>query len=386
MTAMWASFRSESKGEQGIERYPFSSIWINGRHVSIETILKGKEAPRSAFEDATFGFMGAWLSGEENFSMTTSGSTGTPKTITLTRYQMITSARRTCEKIDLHMNSLALVCLDPAYIAGKMMLVRCLIHGYGIMALDPVANPLIKVPVDKCVQFTAFVPYQVQSVLESKHPHLLNGLDKILIGGAPLSENVEAQLDRFQCECFETYGMTETASHIALRLVNTANKQRYFETLPGIDVSLDERGCLVISADYLNEPVVTNDLVEMIDETKFVWLGRWDSVINTGGVKVMPEKVEKELQAIFRENGMHNRFFIAALPDEKFSNKVVLVIEGVQFSSEIIARSLATLKTSLSPYEVPREIYQTPRFHATPTGKTDRIQTLAGATLLLSAE
>jgi len=383
MAEMLASFTSGNNGERSHERYPFTRIWINGRHVSIEAIVEGNEAPRSKFEDATFRFIGSWLSGEKQFEMTTSGSTGEPKTIALTRYQMITSARRTCKKLDLDPNIVALVCLDPAYIAGKMMLVRCLVQGYRIMAVDPVANPLIKIPVDKCVQFTAFVPYQIQSVLESKHPHLLNDLDKILIGGAPVSEALRAQLDRYQCECFETYGMTETASHIALRRVNTTNQQRYFETLPGIDISVDDRGCLVISADYLNDPVVTNDLVEIIDDSRFIWLGRWDSIINTGGFKVMPEKVERELETIFRKNGVNARFFIAALPDEKFSSKVVLVLEGVQISSDLIARSLADLRASMSPYEVPREIYYIDHFHATPTGKTDRIQTLAQATLLM---
>lgn len=383
MADMLTSFPSENNGEQSDERYPFTTIWMNGRHVSVEAIVHGNEAPRSKFEDATFRFIGAWLSGEEDFQMMTSGSTGEPKTIILTRYQMITSARRTCKKINLDRNIVALVCLDPSYIAGKMMLVRCLVHGYRIMAVDPVANPLIKIPVDKCVQFTAFVPYQIQSVLESKHPHLLNDLDKILIGGAPISEALRAELDRYQCECFETYGMTETASHIALRRVNTANQQRYFETLPGIAISVDDRGCLVISADYLDDPVVTNDLVEVVDEARFIWLGRWDSIINTGGVKVIPEKVERELEAIFRKNGVTARFFIAALPDEKFSSKVVLVLEGVQFSSDLIGRSLADLKASLSPYEVPREVYHIPHFHATPTGKTDRNQTLARATLLM---
>lgn len=265
-----------------------------------------------------------------------------------------------------------------------MMLVRSLAIGLTIMAVEPSSNPLIRIPVDKCVQFTALVPYQVQTILESKHPHLLNSFDSILIGGAPLDARTRERLSPFQCECYETYGMTETVSHVALRLANTSLKQPYFETLPGIEISLDDRGCLVIQADYLGSPVVTNDLVELVGHGKFIWLGRWDSIINSGGVKVVPEKIEHQLETIFRDKGFDHRFFIAGLPDEKLGSKVVLVLEGVQFSSENLDRSLQDLKSVLSPYEMPRQLYSIPAFAMTPTQKIDRIQTLAGVTLLSS--
>ena len=383
--SQWLVTPSEIR-HQTDQHYPFKRIWINGRHVSIESIVQESALPRSAFEEATFRFIHEWLSGQETFEMATSGSTGTPKKISIARHQMIASARRTAEKIKLEQNSLALVCLDPRYIAGKMMLVRCLTLGLGIMAVDPVANPLVKIPIDDCVQFTAFVPYQIQAVLESKHPHLLNDLDTVLIGGAPMSETIRAHLDRYQCACYETYGMTETVSHIALRRVNSNLKQPYFETLPGIRITLDERGCLVITADYLEKPVVTNDLAEIIEPGRFVWIGRWDSVINTGGIKVLPETVERQLAPIMHKNGLSNRFFIAALPDDKLGNKIVLIIEGVQFSSEFLDQSLTELGSIVSSYEVPREVYTVGKFHTTTTGKIDRIQTLAGVTLPLSSK
>lgn len=357
---------------------------MNGRQVSFEQILQQKEIARSPFENTTFDFLRSWLLNEDTFHMYTSGSTGKPKEISLSRSQMAASAGHTAKKLDLKKSSNALVCIDTQYIGGKMMLVRCLIQGLYIMAFDPTANPLIKVPVDKCVQFTAFVPYQIKTILESKHPHLLNNLDRVLIGGAPLGSATIEQLDRFQCECYETYGMTETVSHIALRLVNTGMRQPYFETLPGIVISQDARGCLVISADYLEKPVITNDLVDIPSPGKFLWLGRWDAVINTGGVKVIPEKIEKELEKIFDQVNFRNHFFIAALPDDKLGNKIVLVIEGVQFSSELLVQSLDILKSAITPFEFPKEVYTVPAFSFTPTKKIDRNQSLSGVTLLSS--
>ena len=276
---------------QSLYGYPYEDIWLNGRLVSIGKILHEIEPPRSRFEESTLVFIKEWLTGEAVFRMTTSGSTGTPKTVSVLREQMIASAERTARAINLQKHSRALVCIDTKYIAGKMMVVRALTTGMYIMAVEPSANPLAKIPVDNCVQFTAFVPYQVTAILESKHPHLLNNLDKVLIGGAPLSVSTRTNLARFQCECYETYGMTETVSHVALRLLNTKNKQQYFEALPGVRLSQDTRGCLVISTDDLGVPLVTNDVVELAGPGQFRWLGRFDGVINSGGVKVIPEKV-----------------------------------------------------------------------------------------------
>ena len=360
--------------------YPFATLWINGRHLSLEKIVLDQEVSRSPFEESTFRFIRAWLSGEEDFEMHTSGSTGKPKAIVISRTQMVESARRTAEKINLKKDYRALICLDTKYIGGTMMLARCLTLGLRMMAVDPSANPLVKIPVDKCVEFTAFVPYQVNAVLESKHPHILNNLSKVLVGGAPLNGASRDQLNRFQCAVYETYGMTETVSHIALRLVNTKMKQQYFETLPGVEIRQDPRGCLMVSADYLSEPVITNDLVEITEPGKFLWLGRWDGVINTGGVKVVPEKVEQEFETVFKDNKFNHRFFIAALPDERLGNKIVLIVEGVQFSSELLSQCLAALKSALSPFEFPKEVYSVPEFAMTPTHKIDRIQTLAGVT------
>ena len=357
--------------------YPFSCLWINGRNVTFENILQQKEPCASQFEESTFDFIRSWLSGTETFLLATSGSTGAPKTISVTLSQMIASSLLTSEKIGLREGSSALVCIDTRYIGGKMMLARCLTIGLHIMSIDPRANPLIKIPVDKCVQFTALVPYQAHAILESKHPHLLDQFDNVLIGGAALSASMREQLNNFQCECYETYGMTETVSHIALRLVNTKRKQPYFEVLPGIDISKDDRGCLVIAASYLPAPVVTNDLVEITGPGKFLWLGRLDRVINSGGVKVSPEKIEEQLEVILREHGLHYSFFIAALPDEQLGHKSVLVLEGVQFSSELLQRALPARRASLPRYEYPKEVYTSPAFSFTASQKIDRIQTLA---------
>lgn len=384
MLQIFSSTKSAILRDQVDNPYSVPSLWINGRTVLLEKILHEKEVSGTPFEEHVFEFVRHWISGQEHFHLTTSGSTGEPKPIAISRSQMVASAHKTFQKLQLQDVTTGLVCIDPRYIGGKMMLARCLTFGWNIVAVDPSANPLIKIPVDKCVQFTALVPYQITAILESKHPHLLNNFEKVLIGGAPLNRSTAEQLERFQCQFYETYGMTETVSHIALRLINGKMKQQYFETLPGVQVGVDDRGCMVIAADHLPGPVITNDLVEIQSPEKFVWLGRWDSVINTGGVKVMPEKIEKELQSIFQRHNLSNRMFIAAMPDERLGSKVVLVVEGEQMSLELLNQSLTDLKAAVPAFEFPKEVYSISEFAMTETQKIDRIKTLTGVTLVSS--
>ena len=359
--------------------YPFTTIWINGRFVALDAILQELSIPKSPFEDQTFSFIREWLSGQKTFTIQTSGSTGAPKMISVTREQMIASAGLTEQVLGLKQSSNALVCIDTKHIGGRMMLVRSFVTGMRIWAIEPCATPLQKLPIDHCVNFAAFVPYQVQSMLGSKHPHMLNNLDVSIIGGAPLDEKIIEQLQRYLCRCYATYGMTETISHIALRALNGKEKSENYQALPGINLQKDDRGCLVIDVPYLPERIVTNDLVEIISPGVFRWTGRWDNVINSGGIKIIPEKVEAALKNIFLEAGLNNRFFIHGLPDEKLGHKVVLVLEAADLSSAQLEKIMSLLQALSAPYERPREVLVTQGFASTDNGKINRLKTLTDA-------
>ena len=152
---------------------------------------------------------------------------------------------------------------------------------------------------------------------------------------------------------YETYGMTETASHIALRCFNGEKKSDCFTVLDGVGIRLDERGCLAIFAPHLypNE-LITNDIVELIGNSSFRWLGRIDSVINSGGVKIFPEQIEKKLERIIPSN-----FFIASLSDDRLENKVILLIESDTYNSLDETKLLDQMRPVLAKYEFPKEIF-----------------------------
>ena len=171
--------------------------------------------------------------------------------------------------------------------------------------------------------------------------------------------------------------MTETISHVALQRLNGDQPPSYFETLAGIEISKNERGCLVIGADYLgNYKIATNDLVDLIDEKKFRWLGRWDNIINSGGVKVIPEKVESVVQEIFNTLNLNNRFFITGIADEKLNQKVSLIIEGTPFTNDLLSKVDRAFEEKVARYEKPRAIKFINNFKQTETGKVMRAETL----------
>ncbi|MEO7992732.1 MAG: acyl-CoA synthetase, partial [Chryseolinea sp.] len=164
--------------------YPFSTIFVNNRDVELIKIISGEAIGQSDFEENTFSFIRSWLAGEKEFYQNTSGSTGAPKIISITREQMEASARLTQEALQLKSGFLALVCLDTRYIAGKMMLARCFVTGMKIIAVNPSANPLREIEPNQRIDFSAFVPYQIQEIVTSEFAYRLNTIQTNIIGGA----------------------------------------------------------------------------------------------------------------------------------------------------------------------------------------------------------
>ncbi|MFZ1808541.1 MAG: AMP-binding protein [Cyclobacteriaceae bacterium] len=351
-----------------------SDIVINGKNFSYDQIINNSFDATSDFEHSTLEFCHDWLTDKKQFTLQTSGSTGTPKKITFSRDQMVASARMTEAALGLQEGDTALVCLDTKYIAGQMMLVRSFVTGMNINASEPSSNPFTSTDINQKIDFVALVPYQLQAILEA-NPEQLDEVRVVIIGGAPIGSSLKERLKAVKCEIYATYGMTETLSHIGLMKLNGSNPEDYFTALPEVEIEKDERGCLVIKTDFLSESVITNDLVDLKESNQFKWLGRWDNIINTGGVKVIPEKIEKQLEEIFRLCDINSRFFINGFPDTNLGQKVCLLIESPPFEEDILLNLQSEMKAGLSKYEIPREIKFLKSFEETETGKINRAKT-----------
>lgn len=356
---------------------PSKWLTLNGIGYSLSDIKQGTPPNFITPEYAPIHFCRDWLNGKQEFVLSTSGSTGTPKKISVTRAQLKASAQLTATYLNLNKEYTSLVCLDTRYIAGIMMLVRSMETGMNMYVVEPTANPFEKIPKDVSIDFVALVPYQLEAILQSEYKSRLNSIKIVIIGGAPVSDKLRKSLAEFDCSFYSTYGMTETLSHIALQKLNGADAQTFFQVLPGISVQTDDRGCLVIQAPHINpEPNTTNDLVEMLDVDKFKWLGRVDNVINSGGVKVIPEKIESIIESIMSTLGLSNRFFIGGLSDATLGQTVALVLEGEKLSLGHEENLWKRLKENLSRYEIPKSIHCVTKFIQTDTGKINKPKTL----------
>jgi len=289
----------------------------------------------------------------------TSGSTGNPKSIIIPKTALLKSAEATGEFFKLPQKTTALHCLSSQFIAGKMMWVRALHLGWHLTLVVPNANPLKNKT--ESFDFAAMVPLQAQNSIDQLHQ-----IKKLIIGGASLSAEWEEKLRQTPNHIYQTYGMTETITHIAVKKLG----EKYYSCLPNVFISSDERDCLVIELPYLSsQKIITNDLVKLVTKHSFEWLGRYDHIINSGGIKLIPEKIEEKLHPYIPVP-----FFIAGLPDKNLGQKLILIIE---ITTQTLDFQSIFSKASLSKYEIPKEIYKIDAMIQTQNNKINRIDTLS---------
>ena len=350
-----------------MEQYNFHKHFqLNGNSFSsVDEILRYTYE----FSDELHFFLKDWFSNTNFISVNTSGSTGKPKPIQLKKEFVINSAMATGNYFNLQENISALLCLPIAYIAGKMMLIRALTLGWQLDIVTPTSFPLEKIK--KHYDFSAMIPLQLEKSIPK-----MDFIKKIIVGGGVVSKELEIKIQNIPTEIFATYGMTETITHIAVKKLNNAfESPNFYQTLPNITIYKDERNCLVIEAPNITEEIIfTNDVVRLISDTQFEWLGRFDNVINSGGIKLHLEKIEEKLSEIIKE-----RFFVAGISDAVLGEKLVLVIELENFKAKEL-KSLVEEKInnlpSLSKFEIPKEIYFVNKFIETATKKIHRKKTL----------
>ncbi|WP_367770839.1 AMP-binding protein [Flavobacterium sp. WC2421] len=331
---------------------------LNGYHLNKEDLCRVsycliKEGDE--FEKSIGDFLLDWFDEKSYIDLQTSGTTGAPKIIRTNKQTMVNSALATGDFFELSPGDKALYCLPTKYIAGKMMLVRSFILGLDIDFVEPNSHPLTKN--ETKYDFVAMVPLQAQNSLAG-----LKNVKKMIVGGAKMSKSLEKSLLKGKTQVYETYGMTETITHIAAKKVG----ENAFSILPNISISQNEKNCLVIDAPKISEElIVTNDLVEILNEKQFVFLGRIDNVVNSGGIKLIPEQIEEKLA-----NEIHSRFFLGGIPDTILGEKLVLVIEGEKDGAVELSFD------GLDKYEKPKNVFYVSKFMETENGKIKRKEML----------
>lgn len=264
-------------------------------------------------------FLEKWGDNSSFFETNTSGSTGTPKTIKINKKNAVESAKSTIRFLDIKSSDNALLCLNTETIGGKMMIVRSIVNKMNLYITQPSTNPLSETKVN--IDFIALAPIQLATIL-NESPEKLKNIRNIIVGGGVLSETTQELLKSEKVTVYQTFGMTETISHIAIRKAGF-EQEEYYTTLFPTTVS-EKNSQLCIHAPHLGiDNLITNDTVEIICQSQFKWLGRTDLIINSGGIKIQLEELERELQSHIIQP-----FFVYKKNDPRLGEKVVLVIEG----------------------------------------------------------
>jgi O-succinylbenzoic acid--CoA ligase len=342
---------------------------INSIEYSRDELLSYINRCISDFDDwerEVFCFIGQWLSDDDVISLQTSGSTGMPQTVSFPRQAFINSALATINYFQINPFQTLLLCLPARYVAARLMIVRAFVAGCNLLMLPPSSDVISKL--SQTVDFAALVPLQVSQALLIS-PEKLNLIEKLIIGGSSVSETLKFQLANVSVKCWETYGMTETLTHVAVRCINGIDKQDAFEALPDIIFEVNANGCLVIHVPRISSlPVVTNDVVELINERHFKLLGRLDCVINSGGIKVHAEMVENKLKQY-----LPDPFAVFGIPDERLGQMVAIAFEANE--GTINYNDIFRL-AQLTRFELPRRIFFCKTLPTTESGKIKRSELL----------
>jgi O-succinylbenzoic acid--CoA ligase len=308
-------------------------------------------------------FITNWFD-EKDFTVTkTSGSTGIPKEIKLKKEYLRASARMTGNYFQFKETDTLLLSLPIFGIGGKMIIIRAIEFNCNLIVVSPQYNPLKDLK-NRKIKIISLVPYQVNKIIE-EDINAFSNIQNVLVGGAPVGNTLINKLKFLKTNFFETFGMTETYSHIALKNLKVNSLFKLYDNIR-IDTQND---CLLINAPHLGvQNLLTNDLVHKIDETHFEWIGRKDFIINSGGIKIQPEQIENKLEKIIL-----TPYFISKELDDNFGEIVILIIEGTNINEQAIRKII--LK-KLPAFEMPKKIYFLKEFVYTNTHKINRIETL----------
>ncbi len=306
-------------------------------------IIQHLQAQHKSWVLDILNFVEQWNNESESLEVQTSGTTGKAKHILVQKDWMRYSASNTISYFGLTQGQTALLALSPHFIAGKMMLVRAIEAKLKLWICPPNDISILNNPIQ--IDFCPLVPLQAEKYLNQLHKITL-----LLLGGAPVSEALEHKLQKLPIQVYQSFAMTETLSHFAIR--NISNQDLFYTIFETINFGVNEHECLWIEAPKLGQEFIqTTDVVELVDRG-FIWKQRSDFVINSGGIKFNPEVLEKKCDFLAKRGW---NFIFSARPDLKLGHKLVLVVE--QSSIDHVSKQLQKVDFNLEYYSIPKQLY-----------------------------
>ncbi len=357
---------------------PYEGLYLNGKLYPKKDLLKaGMSEDNPPHLREVFTFAAKLFDKSKTLKVATSGSTGKPKKQEFSKHALVTSAEATNAFFGLKHDSRALLALPIRYIAGKMMVVRAIVGAYSLDVVEPSGQPLAHLTKSgdaKPYDIIPLTPYQALQSVEHQ-TKLLSKQKNILIGGGLVSDVLMHKLMQSKVNAYVSFGMTETLSHFAIAKLRDTDDEIVYKLLKGAEIKIRKNGLLRVKwKDITKGWLDTKDLVAPAKQG-FVWLGRSDNLINSGGIKVIPELVEKRIAHL-----INVPFFVSGTAHDKLGEEVSLFVE---MEGKVPAGLLSDVQHVLSdtPFWQPRKLIAVPKFLYTTTGKIMRSDTVAHATL-----
>ena len=303
---------------------------------------------REAWTDDLASFLLEWFESDNDIECRTSGSTGKPKIIKHTRAALTSSAEDTLKFFCLARKSKIILALPTEFIAGKMMVIRAITGNHDLIAVSSNLETLW----DSNADFVALTPHQLSKIKKKSTPKSFPSVKTILLGGSPVSDDLLSIIPS-DINVYEGYGMTETITHVALRKRVAGILPKPYKALPGVRFKKTDDNRLVISAEKRNvTDLVTDDIIDLQDSESFDWLSRASNIINSGGIKFIPEELERKLRTVINHD-----LLIYSVDDRQLGEKIMLQLECCddhgEESNDVIYKRIRSV---LIGKEVPKDI------------------------------
>jgi O-succinylbenzoic acid--CoA ligase len=285
----------------------------------------------------------------------TSGTTGTPKEIFLSSHALVSSARASNAFVGAKVGDTWSLLLPLTHVAAVNVFVRA--FELGTIPVD-LRNHSGNYP---RVNFTAIVPTQLFRALNGDNGLLkhLQGAQKVLVGGAALTNAIRNQATAAGINVVTTYGMSETSGGCVYN----------GQILEGTEVevrggSIFVRGSiLALNLDLSDGWFETKDLGEFVDE-KLVVIGRSDDVIISGGENLSLNSVE----SILNENFPDIQCAAFSVDDPQWGETLHIAVVGEPATDRISS----VLEEKVGTFAKPKGIHFVNSLPLLGIGKVDR--------------
>lgn len=335
----------------------------------------------------------------------TSGSTGSPKIVPLKRRQVLSAAKASALNFKPDPNHFWLLCLPLNHVGGILIVLRTIIYGSAIYRLDYFKKEVIKEFLNDNLSFQviSLVPTMLQRLLKDSLFKTHRKFKAILLGGAPVSQDLLKKSLERGIPVVSSYGMTETCAQIVANPLGTPSGMytplqsvgRIFKpnSLQIRDENQKVLGKNQSGTIWLHGPQVFDGYYDKADnENRFDengWFNtgdfgrlnlfgalfiesRREDLIITGGENVNPQEVERAILKI----PTIKEAVVLGVEDEEWGQKIVAFITLRNGKEPQLADFRNQLRSDLPDFKLPKELCVISEIPKTELGKIKREELL----------